>query len=161
MNKARVAGAFYVVTFVTGIFALMVRGPAGSAAALAAAASYVGVTLLFYVLFKPVDPRISLLAAAISLAGIAAGPLRVVSVSPLAFFGFYCLLIAYLIFRSTMPRVLAPLMAFAGLGWLTYLSSSLGRSLYPYNLIPGIVGEGALTIWLLVAGVPPAPRRHV
>ena len=44
-------------------------------------------------------------------------------------------------------------MAFASLGWLTFLSASLARSLYPYNLAPGIIGEGALTMWLLVVGV--------
>jgi hypothetical protein len=44
-------------------------------------------------------------------------------------------------------------MGFAGLGWLTFLSPSLARSLYPYNLAPGILGEGVLTLWLLVMGV--------
>mgnify|MGYP001765067770 CR=1 FL=1 len=44
-------------------------------------------------------------------------------------------------------------MAFASVGWLTFLSPPLARSLYPYNLGPGIPGEGALTVWLLVFGV--------
>jgi hypothetical protein len=43
-------------------------------------------------------------------------------------------------------------MAFAGLGWLTFLSQQLAKDLYPYNLMPGIIGEGALTLWLLVRG---------
>jgi len=44
-------------------------------------------------------------------------------------------------------------MAFAGLGWLTFLSPELAKVLYPYNLAPGLLGEGALTLWLLVKGV--------
>jgi hypothetical protein len=72
----------------------------------------------------------------------------------LVFFGVYCLLIGYLIFRSTfLPRILGVLMAFGGLGWLTFLSPPLANYLSPYNLAPGMFGEGALTLWLLVVGV--------
>ena len=46
----------------------------------------------------------------------------------LVFFGVYCLLIGYLIFRSTfLPRILGVLMALAGLGWLTFLSPAAGK----------------------------------
>src|SRR5450759_4793189 len=73
------------------------------------------------------------------------------------FFGFYCLLIGYLIFRSSfLPRILGAGMAFAGLGWLTFLSPALAHHLVPYILAAGI-GEVSLTLWLLVAGVN-APR---
>jgi hypothetical protein len=93
-----------------------------------------------------------MLAAAVSLAGIIVGP--VLKLNPLPFFGFYCLLIGYLIFRSTfLPRMLGVLMAIAGLGWLTFLSPSLANNLSPYNFVPGVLGEGALTLWLLVVGV--------
>ena len=69
-------------------------------------------------------------------------------------FGFYCLLIGYLIYRSTfLPRILGALMAFAGLGWLTFLSPPLANYLSPYILAPGLLGEGSLTLWLLVIGV--------
>jgi len=44
-------------------------------------------------------------------------------------------------------------MAFAGLGWLTFLSSPLANYLFPYNMVPGLLGEGSLTLWLLVVGV--------
>jgi hypothetical protein len=75
-------------------------------------------------------------------------------VNPLVFFGFYCVLIGYLIFRSSfLPSILGALMALGGLGWLTFLSPQLANYLAPYNLVPGMLGEGALTLWLLVVGV--------
>jgi hypothetical protein len=75
-------------------------------------------------------------------------------INPLVFFGAYCLLIGYLIFRSTfLPRILGVLMAFGGLGWLTFLSAPLANYLSPYNMAPGVLGELALTLWLLVKGV--------
>jgi Domain of unknown function (DUF4386) len=70
------------------------------------------------------------------------------------FFGVYCLLIGYLIFRSAfLPRILGVLMAFAGLGWLTFLSPPLANDLTPYILVLGFLAELALMLWLLVMGV--------
>ncbi|HYR86496.1 MAG TPA: DUF4386 domain-containing protein [Terriglobia bacterium] len=158
-SKAKIAGIFYLITFLTGIASLFLRGRLGLAAGLIAASCYIAVTVLFYFIFKPVNRRLSLLAAFFSFVGIAIGPLSpfllaLSRINPLVFFGFYCLLIGYLIFRSTfLPRTLGALMAFAGLGWLTFLSPPLANYLYPYNLAPGILGEGALTLWLLVIGV--------
>jgi len=75
-------------------------------------------------------------------------------VSPLVFFGIYCLLIGYLILRSTfLPRFLGVLMALGGLGWLTFVSPSFAIKLSPWNMVPGILGEGTLTLWLLLAAV--------
>ena len=156
---ARIAGLIYLMVFVTGIFALFVRDRLGFAAGLIAAACYIVVTLLFYHLFKPVNRNLSLLAAFISLLGCAIGPLglfvhAVSRINPLVLFGFYCLLVGYLIFKSTfLPRVLGALMAFAGLGWLTFLSPPLASYLSPYNIVPGFLGEGSLTLWLLVMGL--------
>jgi hypothetical protein len=153
--KARIAGVFYLLTFVAGIFALSGRLVAN----LIATVSYVAVTLLFYDIFKPVNRNLSLLAAFFSFMGLAWGALAMFHLDPfhmsnLVFFGFYCLLIGYLILRSTfLPRILGALMAIAGLGWLTYLSPPLANYLSPYNLAPGILGEGALTLWLFVVGV--------
>jgi hypothetical protein len=39
------------------------------------------------------------------------------------------------------------------LGWLTFLSPPLANQLSPYIFAPGLLGEGALTLWLLVMGV--------
>jgi hypothetical protein len=70
------------------------------------------------------------------------------------FFGVYCLLIGYLIFKSAfLPRILGVLMAFAGLGWLTFLSPPLANYLSPYIQVLGVFAEGSLMLWLLVMGV--------
>jgi hypothetical protein len=70
------------------------------------------------------------------------------------FSGFSCLLIGYLIFRSTfLPRILGALMALAGLGLVTYLSPPLAKYLSPYNLALGVLGRESVMLWLLVMGV--------
>ena len=75
------------------------------------------------------------------------------------FFGLHCLLVGLLVLTSTLiPRVIGVLMVCAGLGWLTQgftslLSPSLARSLAPYILIPGILGETVLSVRLLFFGV--------
>ena len=155
--KARIAGVFYLLNILTGALALIVNGKLAFAAILIAALCYFVVTLLFYGIFKPVNRNLSLLAAFFSFAGCtisALGPLHLSLPNPLIFFGVYCLLISYLIFRSTfLPRMLGALMAFGGLGWLTFLSPPLANYLSPYNLAPGILGELSLTLWLLVRSV--------
>jgi hypothetical protein len=72
----------------------------------------------------------------------------------LVFFGLYCLLIGCLIFRSVfLPRILGVLMAFAGLGWLTFLSPPLAKYLSPSILVLGFLAELSLCLWLLAMGV--------
>lgn len=72
----------------------------------------------------------------------------------LVFFGFRCALIGYLIYRSTfLPRIIGVMMAFAGLGYLTFLWPPLARSLSPFNLALAAPGELSLVLWLLVVGV--------
>lgn len=68
-------------------------------------------------------------------------------------------LIGYLVYRSNfLPRIIGVLMAIGGLGWQTnsfvsFLSPPLARSLSSSMMAPGILGEAALTLWLLVMGV--------
>lgn len=71
----------------------------------------------------------------------------------LVFFGFYCLLIGYLAYKSTfLPRFLGPLVMLTGLGGLTFLWPPLASALLPFNLATGF-GEILLALWFLVAGV--------
>jgi Domain of unknown function (DUF4386) len=156
--KARIAGVFYLLTFVTGALALAVAN-GRLIANLIATASYIAVTVLFYDMFRPVNKSLSVVAAFFGLLGCGFGALSPFDlapyhINPLVFFGFYCLLIGYLIFRSTfLPQILGALMAFGGLGWLTFVSARLANYLSPYNFVPGMLGEGALTLWLLVMGL--------
>jgi Domain of unknown function (DUF4386) len=160
--KARIAGVFFLLTMLTAAFTeFVVRRKLSFAADLAAGivevSGMVVVTVLFYAIFKPVNRGLSLLAASFNLLALTFEGFqwlpRGVGVG-LGFHGFYCLLIGYLIFRSTfLPRILGALMAFAGLGWLTFLSASLANYLSPYNLACGLLGEAPLMLWLLVIGV--------
>ncbi|MBL7996593.1 DUF4386 domain-containing protein [bacterium] len=164
--KARTAGFFWLMTIMGGSLALFVGGDLGQAANIVSTVCYIAATLLVYYLLKPVNRSLSLLAACFSLVGCTLGLARMflivlaqVGTISFAFFGLHCLLVGYLIFRSTfLPRFVGALMAIGGFGWLilglsSTLSPALGRSLSPYILIPGILGEVSLTLWLLVKGI--------
>lgn len=161
MNTGRVAGAFYLGTFVTGVIALAFGRGMATANAIATIC-YVGVTVLFYVLFKRVNHPVSLVAALFGWIGCAMAfarglHLARIPVSELAVFGCYCILIGYLIYRSGfLPRALGVLLALGGLSWLTFGSPPLARALSPYNYAPGIFAEMLLTIWLLAFGAKPS-----
>jgi hypothetical protein len=107
------------------------QGTIGCRALLVASACYVAVTLLSCDIFKPVNRSLSFIAAFFGLVGCALGaasPFHLVlfQINNLIFFGAYCLLIGYLIFRSTfLARILGALMAFGGLGWMTFVSPQL------------------------------------
>jgi len=77
----------------------------------------------------------------------------------LVFFGFTCLLLGYLMFRSTfLPRLVGVLMAIAGVGYLInsfvhFLAPAFGAYVFSYVLVPCGIGEFVLIVWLLVIGV--------
>lgn len=72
----------------------------------------------------------------------------------LVIFGFWCVLIGYLVFRSTfIPRAIGVLEVLAGLCWLTFLWPPLAHALSPYNQALAGFGEMSLTVWLLLMGV--------
>ena len=71
----------------------------------------------------------------------------------LVFFGLWCLLTGYLIFRSGfIPRLVGLLEMLAGAAYLILLWPPLASALDPYYLFLG-VGELVLLLWLLVKGV--------
>jgi hypothetical protein len=76
----------------------------------------------------------------------------------LVFFGFYCLSLAYLIFRSTFfPRIIGALLVIEGLLYLinsfaNFLAPGIAARVFPY-LAASAVAEISLCLWLLVMGV--------
>jgi hypothetical protein len=156
--KARVAGALYLLSFLTAAFTeLYARGTINFAGGLIAVLGMAVVTLLLYDIFKRVNHGLSLLAALFGFVGLIFEALRVQPRGmnfAIVFAGFYCLLISYLIARAPfLPRPLAVLMALAGIGWLTWLSNPLVKYLSPYNLAVGALAEILVFVWLMVMGV--------
>lgn len=156
--KARVAGGLYVLSLLTaGCAEFFLRGSWGFAGGLVAVCGMAAVTLLLYHIFAPVNRSLSLIAASLNLTGLLFEAIRFsphgVNIA-IVFNGLYCLLIGFLILRSTfMPRVLGVLIALAGLSWLSFVSPPLAGELYPYNVLCGTLGEGSVCLWLLAMGV--------
>ena len=155
--KARIAGCLSLLSLLAAVLGEFVVRRFEVPGDLIAVSGNIVVTLLLYDIFRPVNRNLSLLAASFNLVGLTCGAFRWnprgVDIT-VVFAGFSCLLIGYLILRSAfLPRILGPLMAIAGLGWLTFLSPSLAHYLSPYNLALGILGQESLMLWLLVMGV--------
>ena len=77
----------------------------------------------------------------------------------LVFFGFACIVRGYLLFVSGyVPRPLGLLLGLAGISYLVnstalIVAPSLASVLFPVILLPALVGELALCLWLLLKGV--------
>jgi len=157
-----ISTAFYVA--VTALFYDLFKAVSRSLSLLAAFFSLVGCAILAFASLFQLAPLV-VLGGSQYLSVFKVEQLRALALMFLelntqagnicvVFFGVYCLLIGYLIFRSTfLPRLLGVLMALAGLGWLTFLSPPLANHLSPYNLVLGFLAELALMLWLLVRGV--------
>lgn len=153
--KARVAGVLYLLAVFTAVLGeTLGRGSLAIALGFFAVACFVGVTLLFYAILKPVSKSVALLMALLGLIGLSFEALRWEPLGVnlgVVFHGLYCLVVGFLVFRSSfLPRFLGVLMAIAGLAWLTNVSPSLARHLSPYNVGTGFAGEGLLMLWLLI-----------
>jgi hypothetical protein len=156
--KARLAGVLYFFSILTAsITETFVHGRLNYAGGYIALSSMAVVTLILYDILNPVNRSLSRLAVFFAFVGLTFEALRLQPQGlniALVFHGCFCILIGYLIFRSTfLPQILGALMAFAGLGWLTYLSNPLVNYLSPYNLASGLLGDVLVFLWLLVMGV--------
>ncbi len=163
------------------------------AAMLVMLACDVAVAAIFYVLFKPVNRTLSLIACAfrlvlVAIVGVAIlgryaallllkdtasaafetdqlQAMALLSIKmfeqgfdvALVFFGFHCLAIGWLIYRSRfLPRFLGVLLVIAG---LCYLISTFVNLVFPVVALPfdiqllSYVAEMALCLWLIVIGV--------
>jgi hypothetical protein len=160
--RTKTAGVLYQLSVLTAAFAeVLVRGRLNVSGALIAVSGMIAITLLFYATLSPLSKRLALLAASFNLVGLTFELLRLqpqgVNLA-VVFNGFYCILIGYIVFRSTfLPRILGGLITAGGLGWLTFLASSLAHYLSPYNLALGLFGEGLAMLWLVVMGVNVQP----
>ena len=77
----------------------------------------------------------------------------------LIFFGCFCIVTGYLIFRSRfLPKTIGVLMQIAGVCYLInsfalIVSPPLANALFPAILVPSFIGESSLCLWLLFRGV--------
>ncbi len=84
----------------------------------------------------------------------------------LIFFGMVCLIEGYLIFKSGfLPETLGLLMQLAGVCYLTnsfalLLAPSLADALFPFVLMPPLIAELSLAVWLVVKGVDVAKWKQ-
>lgn len=72
----------------------------------------------------------------------------------LVFFGLWCVLSGYLIFRSTfMPRILGVLLMIDGVGWMLYLVPPFASQVFPLIAVASGLAEIPLQLWLIIMGV--------
>jgi hypothetical protein len=165
-TKARLTGAVYLAYFLLAIAGTVFdsHGVTARVFNLTSIAVYALLTVLFYFMFNPVSRSVSLLAALFSFAGCIFSVMQTLHltrfvVSPLVFFGFYCLLLGQLTIRSGfLPKLLGVLLILAGVGWLLFLLP-FTKALNGITEVFGIVAEGAFCLWLLIAGVSPRKAR--
>jgi len=81
----------------------------------------------------------------------------------LVFFGFHCLVLGYLLFKSDyFPKLLGILVGLASLGYLTNSFTSLvfpnyAEQMSPVLILP-VIAEFSLCLWLLITGVKVQPE---
>lgn len=70
------------------------------------------------------------------------------------FFGLWCVLTGYLIFKSTfLPRVIGVLLTISGLGWLMYLYPPFAVHIFSVIAVASALGEIPLEFWMIIKGV--------
>jgi Domain of unknown function (DUF4386) len=84
----------------------------------------------------------------------------------LIFFGCWCLISGFLIFRSGyLPKAVGVLMQMAGLSYLTnsfalLVAPNVANRIFPAILAPAFVGEASLCLWLIAKGVNVEQWNH-
>ena len=77
----------------------------------------------------------------------------------LVFFGFHLLVLGYLVFRSGyLPKLIGLMLVVAAFcywtnSFATVLDADVADRLFPLILLPSLIAELSLTLWLLVMGV--------
>jgi hypothetical protein len=178
-TKARITGFLYLLIF---IFAPSDALTATLLNLTITLTCDIAVALLLFNLLKSVNPRLAAIAALFRLLFVVVMasnalhyfgllPLPSVPSTPAAFnlgygialipFGVHCALIGYLIVRSQfLPKAIGILMLLAGSAYLLFLWPPLGQALFiPYIAVPAVLGEGSLTLWLLIIGIRPQRSR--
>jgi hypothetical protein len=161
-TRARITGGVYLAYFLLAIAGTGFdsHGVTARDLNLASIAIYALLTVLFYFMFKPVSRWVSLLAALFSFGGCIFSVMQTLhltkyAVSPLVFFGIYCLLLGQLVIRSGfLPKTVGVLLVLAGVGWMLFLFP-FTKPLNSVTEIIGVIAEGTFCLWLLIAGVSP------
>jgi hypothetical protein len=163
----------------------------------------IALTLIWYILLRPVNKNLARLAMCFALMSLAVesisslhlhavltpllGGAYLKAVDPallelmayqsviahahafglaLIFFGVECLIAGYLIRQSGFfPKVVGTLMQVAGLCYLVnsfsmILYPPLQGTLFPFILLPSLIGEGTCCLWLLIKGVDVPVWEH-
>ena len=164
-SLAQTTGLVYLGYFAAAIFGtILVRKRIDAGVALVCLSDflYAATGVLFYRLFRPVSGVLALVASAVCVLGCATDllgrlHLKPVEVSPLVFFGPFCILLGVLIVRSKfLPRLLGWLLIVAGLGWVTFLIPGVAPHAKVVVFPLGFVAELVLMLWLLFKGVDEA-----
>ncbi|MBV9134522.1 MAG: DUF4386 domain-containing protein [Chloroflexi bacterium] len=72
----------------------------------------------------------------------------------LIFFGLWCVLTGYLIFKSTfLPRILGALLVLDGVAWMTFLWAPFAIAIYPAIEAVSALAEIPLLLWFVIFGV--------
>jgi hypothetical protein len=150
----RTAGLVYVA-----YFALSIAGSATKDLPLQLVSTgvYFGLAVVLYRLFAAADPRAALALLPLAALGCViqgmgqlgsdAALLRLALVP----FALFLVVLGYLVARSSVaPTALGILIAAAGIAWCFVIIPGIPSWYGAVALFLGIVGEGALAIWLLV-----------
>ena len=159
---------------VTTIFLDLFRPVYAGVSRTAAAFSLIGIAVLAADTVLLLVP-LRLLAASPSLAALGAPQRDAVALLALkvhgdgydvslVFFGIYCLMLGWLAWRSGfLPKILGALMVLAGTCYTLNSIADLAMPAFagrlsPHLMDPTLIGEAALTLWLLVFGARPTMR---